>query len=60
MILSSTQAGLVKIRPSVFNITKNDQNLHWNISVTALSPGYFVISTNVTPDITECVLLIKV
>ncbi|XP_044587509.1 cystinosin homolog [Cotesia glomerata] len=53
VILSSTQAGLVKIRPSVFNITKNDQNLHWNISVTALSPGYFVISTNVTPDITD-------
>ncbi|XP_008551057.1 cystinosin homolog [Microplitis demolitor] len=44
---------LLEIEPAAFNVTTNEENLHWNISVAGFSPGASVISTNVTPNITD-------
>ncbi|XP_057334907.1 cystinosin homolog [Microplitis mediator] len=44
---------LLEIEPVAFNVTANEENLHWNISVSGFSPGASVISTNVAPNITD-------
>ncbi|XP_057334906.1 cystinosin homolog [Microplitis mediator] len=44
---------LLEIEPTAFNVTTNEENLHWNISVSGFSPGASVISTNITPNITD-------
>lgn len=56
--LTIKDENLLEINPVTFNVTENERDFHWNISVIGLSPGYSVISANVTPNITEYVQLI--
>ncbi|CAG5082914.1 Similar to CG17119: Cystinosin homolog (Drosophila melanogaster) [Cotesia congregata] len=51
--LSAKHANILEIKPATFNVSKNDRNTHWNITVIGLSPGYSVISANVTPNVTN-------
>ncbi|KAH0535159.1 uncharacterized protein LOC123267782 [Cotesia glomerata] len=51
--LSAKHANILEIKPATFNVSKNDRNTHWNITVIGLSPGYSVISTDVTPNVTK-------
>ncbi|XP_057331629.1 cystinosin homolog [Microplitis mediator] len=44
---------LLKVNPATINITKNERDFLWNISVITLLPGHSVISTNVTPGIID-------
>ncbi|KAK0176740.1 hypothetical protein PV328_000847 [Microctonus aethiopoides] len=41
---------LLRTEPTTFNVTENEKNKVWNISVLALSPGYVIIAVNVTPN----------
>ncbi|XP_008551440.1 cystinosin homolog [Microplitis demolitor] len=51
--LTIKDENLLEINPVTFNVTENERDFHWNISVIGLSPGYSVISANVTPNITD-------
>lgn len=47
--------GLVRLDPATFNVSAGDKHHEWNIDIMALSPGSFIISANITPNVTECV-----
>ncbi|XP_074101022.1 cystinosin-like isoform X1 [Cotesia typhae] len=51
--LSAKHANILEIKPTTFNVSKNDLNTHWNITVIGLFPGYSVISADVTPNVTN-------